>query len=188
MGRNRFTHFLYLTLLVMLLINCAVPVARYDQGIDASGKPNWVSIGTQTSITAQGRVFIGVGYADTQGDFQQQANMVNNIAKQEVERMLQRYIEVMSRDYLARDVKGKAGYTEQITQNNISKVTAIILSNARIMEHWIDRDNKRIFAVAEIEYPQVASIILGSKQVNPDFKEFLKTHGEAVFDRIATHH
>lgn len=188
MDRNSFTVFAFMTLLATLLTNCAVPQAHYDQGVDAGGKPNWVAIGTQTSTTTRGRIFIGVGEGNVKSDFERQSSRINQMAKQEIERMLGRYIEVLVRDYLASGAARKAGFQEKDVSHQISTMTEILMPSAQILDHWLDPANDRLYAIAEIEYTQMVAILVNAQQVNAGIKQFLKQKGESVFDRIATYH
>jgi len=172
-----------------VISGCTVPAAHYDQGVDASGKPNWVTIGTQTSKTARGRIFLGVGSASIQGDFERQSSLADAQAKQEIESMLERYIEVVTRDYMARNMKKEAPrFRGQVSYREIGKMAALIMPNAQILDHWIDQKNKKIYAIAEVDYPQVVSILTQSDSVSPRLKQYLVNKGELVFDRIATSH
>jgi len=173
---------------LMLGTGCSVPVGHYDQGVDATGKPNWVTIGTQTSKTDRGRIFVGVGSASTQGDFERQSNLANIVAKKEIETMLERYIEVVTRDFLAKDIKEAPTFKDQVSYRQIGDMAALVMPNAQILDHWIDQKNKQIYAIAEVDYPQLVSILTQSDTVKPELKKYLTQKGEQVFDRIATSH
>ncbi len=178
-----------LLLLILVLVSaCSSAERHYDQTTDASGKPGWVEYGTQTSKTAIGRIFLGVGVAKTDGEFARQATAANERAKQEVERMISRFIEVVSRDYIASGDAEPSGYLANEAQQYINEMTNIVLPGAKIMEHWVDSRNDKIFAIAEIDYPKVVSLLSTSGQVNSGFKTYLKDKGQSVFDRIATQH
>jgi len=177
-----------LVLALLLLTACSTSARHYDQKVDASGKPGWVDYGTQTSKTPVGRIFLGVGVADTQGEFARQASAANYQARQEVERMVSRFIEVVSRDYIATGAAEPSGYLAHEAHRYISEMTNIVMPEAKIMEHWVDNRNDKIFAIAEIDYPQVVTLLSTSREVNPGFKVYLKSKGQLVFDRIATQH
>ena len=173
--------------LLIALVSCSTgSKGHYNTVTDASGKPGWVSQGTQTSRTPDGRIFLGVGMAQTSGEFARQASAANEQAKKEIERMVGRFIEVVSRDYLASGAAQSAGFLEHEANRYINEMTSIVLPKARIKEHWVDSKSDRIFAIAEIEYPNVVSLLYSSSMVNPGFKTYLKKQGELVFDRIAT--
>ena len=175
--------------LLLSLVNCASnSVGHYNQAIDISGKPGWVTEGSQTIKTPDGRSFLGVGVAQTSGEFTRQATAANEQAKDEIQRMLERFIEVVSRDYLASGAAQPAGFLEHEASRYIEEMTNIVLPSAKIKGHWVDESSKRIFAIAEIDYPNVVSLLYTSTKVNPGFKTYLKKQGESVFDRIATQH
>ena len=172
-----------------LIVSCAANEHHYDQTIDAAtGKPQWVLQGTQTSKTERGRIFLGVGEAQTSGEFSRQATAANRRAREELEQMVQRFIEVVSRDYIASGAAAPAGFQEHQAPRYITEMTSIVLPKAQIMEHWVDQDSDKIFAIAEIDYSRVVTLLDESTAVNPGFKNYLKDRGELVFDRIATQH
>ena len=173
---------------LIALSGCTSTARHYDQTVDASGKPGWVAYGTQTSKTQVGRIFLGVGVAQTNGEFARQATAANQHAKKEVERMIARFIEVVSRDYIATGAAEPSGYLANEAHQYINDMTNIVLPSAKIKEHWVDSRNDKIFAIAEIDYPQVVSLLYTAGNVNSGFKVFLKSRGKLVFDRIATQH
>lgn len=179
-----------LTIIALLIViaSCASTERHYDQKVDDTGKPQWVVQGTHTSKTVRGRSFLGVGAAQTSGEFSRQASAANQRAKDELERMVERFIEVVSRDYLASGSAQPSGYLENEATKRIIEMTSIVTPNAQIMEHWVDQDSDKIFAIAEIDYSQVVSLLSSSSKVNPGFKGYLKSSGEQVFDRIARQH
>ena len=177
-----------LLVLISSLAGCATPERHYDQSKDATGKPGWVSYGTQTSKTSRGRIFLGVGVAKTAGEFARQAAAANQRARKEVERMLSRFIEVVSRDYIATGTAEPSGYMSNEASQHIIEMTSLVLPGTKIMEHWVDSQNSKIFAIAEIDYPKVIALLSTSSEVNPGFKTYLKNKGKLVFDRIATQH
>lgn len=177
-----------LILTILFTIGCTSTERHYDQSKDASGKPGWVDYGTQTSKTSVGRIFLGVGVASTTGDFTREATAANEHARKEIERMVSRFIEVVSRDYIATGTAEPSGYLANEAPQYISEMINIVVPGAKIMEHWVDSRNDKIFAIAEIDYPKVVSLLSRSGQVNSGFKVYLKKQGQLVFDRIATQH
>jgi hypothetical protein len=173
---------------LVTLAGCASTERHYDQTEDASGKPGWVSYGTQTSKTQIGRIFLGVGVAKTTGEFALQATAANQQAKKEIERMISRFIEVVSRDYIATGAAEPSGYLANEAHQYIDDMTNIVLPSAKIKEHWVDSRNDKIFAIAEIDYPKVVSLLNSAGNVHSGFKVYLKSKGQSVFDRIATQH
>lgn len=188
MIRNIISTVLIPFLIIMLSSGCASTQRHYDQSKDSTGTPGWVNHGTQTAKLSEGRTFLGVGVANTTGEFNREAAAANQRARQEIQRMISRFIEVVSRDYIATGAAEPSGYLPNEASQHITEMTQIVLPNAKIMEHWIDSRNDKIFAIAEIGYPKVVSLLTESKQVNPGFIVYLRDKGQSVFDRIATQH
>jgi len=182
------TLFIFIFISSFCLTGCISAERHYNQTVDATGKPGWVGYGTQTAKTSEGRIFLGVGIAKKAGEFARQATAANELAILEVERMVSRFIEVVSRDYIATGAAEPSGYHASDAHQHINEMTNIVLPSAKIMEHWVDEQSNKIFAIAELDYPKVISLLSTSEKVNPGFKGYLKNRGQAVFDRIATQH
>ncbi len=176
---------LSITVLLIMIVSCATVEHHYAQGVDDSGKPQWVVLGTHTLKSKNGRSFFGVGAAPTTGEFSRQASAANLRAKDELEQMVERFIEVVSRDYIASGSATPSGYLVSEAPRQIFEMTNLVVPNAQVKEHWIDSKNNQIFAIAEIDYYQLVSALDASTKVNPGFKNYLKGRGEQVFDRIA---
>jgi hypothetical protein len=192
MSRNaahrQFLVFAVLGLLITVLAGCSSAPRHYDQSVDDKGRPQWVVHGTQTSKTKRGRIFLGVGVVQIQGDFSRQANTANARARDELARMLNRFIEVVARDYIASGEAQSAGFMPNEAPRYINDMTSLALSRAEVLDHWVDQSSNKIFASAQISYPRVHRQLADSSRVNSGFKRYLNQHGEQVFDRIATEH
>jgi hypothetical protein len=175
--------------LLLVTAACTTTERRYDQRIDtATGKPQWVLQGTQTEKSIQGRFFWGVGEANAAGEFSRQADAANQRAKDELQKIVERFIEVIARDYIASGAAASAGFLEHQATRYIDEMTGIVLPEAKIMEHWVDHGGKKIYAIAELEYTLMVSLLARSSQVNSGFKDYLQSTGESVFDHIAIQH
>lgn len=176
-------------LLSMLLLTACGSVQRhYDQALGANGKPNWVAQGTQTAKTEKGRIFLGVGVARIQDELSREANEANLLAREELERMLTRFIEVVARDFIASGKAQAAGFLPNEAPVFIGKMTGLVATKGQVMDHWVDPKGRNIYAIAELDYPQVRSMLATSPAVNAGFREYLNQQGELIFDRIATQH
>ncbi|MGD8558143.1 MAG: hypothetical protein PVG89_10800 [Gammaproteobacteria bacterium] len=187
-GINRYIQMIIVTALIILITGCGTVQRHYDRNVDETGKPQWVVHGTQTSKTSQGRVFLGVGVVNTQGDFSREASTANNRAREEVAGTVARFIEVAVRDYMASGNAEPAGFLPNEAPHYIDAMTQLVMPHAKVMEHWVDSEHHKIFAIAEIDYPQVQTVLYDSPKVHRGFKTYLNQHGEQVFDRIATQH
>jgi len=178
---------LILGLLILQMVACASQEAHFlNDKTDAKGKPFWVTQGTTTLKSKQSRAFLAVGTAPIDGALSIQASIANQRAKVQAELILNRFFEVVSRDYIATGSAESAGYTTQDAPQHVSKTTAVILPHMQIMDHWHDTENNRIYAVTGMEYPQVIKRVLAATSVNSGFKTYLAAEGNSIFDRIAT--
>lgn len=174
--------------LLIALASCGSVERHYDQSVDETGKPLWVAQGTQTSKTSKGRIFLGVGMAQIQGEFSREATKANIHAREELERILARFIEVVTRDFIATGGAEAAGFLPNEAPVFIGEMTGLVAPKGQVMDHWVDPQGNKIYAIAEIGYPQVQTLLSGSPDVNAGFRRYLNQQGEQIFDRIATQH
>lgn len=161
----------------------------YNRAVNEAGKPNWVTDGTMTLTSSKGRAFVAVGSANTLGEeFALQATKANLRSKNEMEKMVSRFVAVTARDYIATGAAEDMGFTTPEVEANTQAITGVVMRHAHVLEHWVDNREKEVYAISEISYEKVAEIINEETSVNDGFKVFLNKKGQAIFDRIATDH
>jgi hypothetical protein len=170
--------------LVVLLAACSGKT-RVESDLGVKGAPDWVNEGTQILNDRGGRLFHGVGQAAEMGDESLQVSTADNRARAEVARILSSYMEVVGNDYSTAASSGGDRLTERSVTQQINNLTKVNLSGAKIIAHWKDKRTKTIYAIAELDLKRVKRTTGAVKDMNEGLQQYIDTHGDNVFDRLA---
>jgi hypothetical protein len=176
---------LLVALIISLSSGCSSGPTKVKSDLGLKGVPDWVNKGTSTLKTKDGRLFHGVGSAKVMGDLSFQTSVADNRARAEIARILTSYMEVVSRDYVATQSAQEQGYTQANASREISNVTKINLSGARIIGHWRDKKSGVIYAIAELDMEHLKQTLSQVSAMNEGLKGHFSTQGDNIFDRIA---
>lgn len=159
--------------------------SRAEKRILIRGAPDWVNNGTRLYSGQDGRVIRGVGFAFKVGDMARQKSVADDRARAEIQRILLSYLGVVFDDFQA---AGIAGNLSASRENLLPLLKTIVISNmssARISGGWRDADSTVIWSVAELDMRDVKSSIAVMDGLGDDFKQFIGTSADTIFDRIA---
>ncbi|HEC19766.1 MAG TPA: hypothetical protein ENI97_10545 [Gammaproteobacteria bacterium] len=157
-----------------------------NETVNAQGVPTWVSQGSNIFSSKQARVFHGVGSAPMLGDFSLQTVTADKRARNELNRILASFVEIVSRDFIASGDAAESGFGEQDVARQIEQLANIDLAGVRVIGHWQDKQNKMMYSIAEMDMAQVREAIMSAGILHPGLREFIKKSGDNIFDRIAT--
>ena len=175
---------LLVALIISLSSGCSSGPTKVECDLGLKGVPDWVNKGTSTLKTKDGRLFHGVGSAQVMGDLSFQTSVADNRARAEIARILTSYMEVVSRDYVASQSAQEQGYTQANASREISNVTKINLSGARIIGHWRDKKNGVIYSIAELDMDHLKQTLSQVSAMNEGLKEHFSAQADNIFDRI----
>lgn len=169
---------------VILMTACASkPEVESDLGIEDA--PEWVNEGTRFLSEDDGRLFHGVGSAQTMGDESLQISTADNRARAEIARILSSYMNVVMRDYAASGGSGDSVVSDQDVTRQIENVSRINLTGAKIIAHWRHPDSNTIYALAELDMKHVQSTVGEVKRMNSALGDFMSNEAANIFDRVA---
>lgn len=168
-----------------LLIACASS-SNLNEVADEDGVPIWVKGGSTIQSSKDGRRFHGVGSAPMLGDFSLQTATADNRARSEINRIVASYVEIVSRDYIASGDAEESGFNAQHVPRQIDEVANLDLTGIDVIGHWQDKKSNVIYSIAEMDMQRVRDIIKSAESLHPGLREFIKTEGDNIFDRIAT--
>lgn len=170
-----------------LLLSACATQNRVESNLNIKGAPDWVNQGTNILKTNDGRIFHGVGSAESMDPRYQflQTSTADDRARAELARVLSSYIEVVSKDYAATAGTGKdTAYQFSISQQ-IDNITRVNLTGSRIIGRWRDKKTNVIYALAELDMTKVQDTIRGVKDMNEGLREYIQREGNNIFDRMA---
>ena len=168
-----------------VFIACSSGPTQVESDLGLEGVPDWVNKGTSALKTDEGRLFHGVGSAPVMDDLSFQTGVADNRARAEIARILTSYMEVVSRDYMASGKAAEQGYTQATASREISNVSKVNLTGARIIGHWRDKRSGIIYAIAELDMEQAKDIIKQVKMMDEGLINHLSSQAENIFDHIA---
>lgn len=171
--------------MVWVLLACASH-SKLNDTADANGVPTWVSGGSSILASKEGRRFQGVGSAPMLGDFSLQTATADNRARSEINRILASYVEIVSRDFIASGDAEEAGFNAQHVAKQMDELANIELTGIEVIGHWQDKQSNVVYSIAEMDMQQVREAIKSAESLHPGLREFIKSEGDSIFDRIAT--
>lgn len=171
-------------ILVLVLSACAGKT-KVESDMNISGAPDWVNEGTNILKDKDGRLFHGVGFAPEMGDMSLQKSTADNRARAEVARVLSSYMNVVSRDYVESSGTGEQQELSQAVSHDIENITKVNLTGAKIIGNYRDKKTSTIYSIAELDMKHVKSILDNVENMNAGFREYIKSQGDNIFDRMA---
>lgn len=184
-SHHKFAPVLYI-FFPLYLIACGGPAGvAVNRELNEAGVPQWVAQGTSTIKTPTARLFYGLGAVSAVGDFSIQASIAERRAKREIERMLDRYLQVVVRDYIASGQASRHGISHSQLQRQIQEYSATDSSDVEIVEHWHDKPNKKVYAVAQLQWQAVKQRLVDAGDISAGFRGYFQSDGAHIFDRIA---
>jgi hypothetical protein len=151
-------------------------------GIDNA--PDWVNQGSQALDSRDGRLIHGIGSASRMNDLSLQTSTADERARAEVARVLSSFMNVASEDYAASTGRKAQRHNRGSVSREIRNVTRQNVSGARIIAHWRNPNNGRLWSLAEVDLPRVKNIVEHSRAMNDGFKRYFQTHAENLFDAM----
>jgi len=170
---------------VILLLAACASKTTVESDLGISGAPDWVNEGTQYLNDKDGRLFHGVGQAPAMGDESLQISTADNRARAEVARILTSYLDVVSNDYTSASGSGDKAINQQAVSQQISNLSKINLSGAKIIGHWKDDKTGTIYSIAELDLSRVNDITAQVKDMNADLKRYIIDNSNNIFDKMA---
>jgi len=167
------------------VITACSSTTKVESNLGLKGAPDWVNQGTSILNNKDGRLFHGVGSASPAGDLSLQKSVADDRARAEVARVLSSYMDVVSSDYMAAAKSGGTAVAEESVSRQISSLSKVNLSGARIIGSWRDPKTNVVYSIAELDMKQVKSTLDGVQNMNTDLKRYIETQADNIFDRVA---
>lgn len=156
-----------------------------ESNLDIDDAPDWVNEGTQILKDDNGRLFHGVGSAQTMGDESLQVSTADNRARAEIARILSSYMDVTLRDYAASAASAGERINQDDVERQIQNVSRINLTGARIIAHWKQPKTGVIYALAELDMKQLKTTLDQANAMSAGLRDYMGREGDNVFDKLA---
>ncbi len=169
----------------LLIFACSSSKTTVESDLDMGHAPDWVNEGTQYLNNNEGRLFHGVGEAPVMGDASLQKSTADNRARAEVARILSSWLDVASKDYTAASGSGKDAVSQQSVSREISNLTKMNLSGAKIIGRWKDKKTGSIYSIAELDMKYVKTVLETVQNMNKDLRLYIDKHADNTFDNVS---
>ena len=172
-------------ILLVLVLSACSSKTKVESDMNISGAPDWVNEGTNILKDKDGRLFHGVGFAPAMGDMSLQKSTADNRARAEVARVLTSYMNVVSKDYVESVGTGEQQELSQAVSHDIENITKVNLTGAKIIGNYRDEKSNTIYSIAELDMKHVKGILGNVDSMNEGFRDYIKSKGDNIFDRMA---
>ena len=181
-----FGSLLVLIIVVMAMAACGGTNSRLNDQLADSGEPFWVLQGSSTVKNAEYRTFYGVAWAELASNVNVsvQASIADKKAKAELVLQLERYMEVISRDFIASGEVEHEVFSHVEAKEQIAKLAQASAPWMGVAAHWVSPNKKRLYAIAQLSLPKF-KVKVNQVLVSRQFERYLHRHAESVFDRVA---
>lgn len=197
MNRQGKLYYVLMIALIGVFLSACSSQTKVKSDLHIKGAPKWVNKGSQALKDKGGRLFHGVGIANPMGDMSLQRDAADNRARAELARVLQSYMNVVSKDYLASqstqsNPTGKASdanktaRTEQDVSRDIKNITKVNLRGAKIIGRWRHKKTNVIYSIAELDMKRMKKVIKETDGISPGLQSFINDNGDNIFDGVAT--
>jgi len=137
--------------LVLLFAGCGKkPKPSADSAVKG---PAWVTRGSGAFEDEDGKVFYGVGAASGISDKVLLRQTADNRARAEIAKILETYVAMLSKDYLASTSSGemKKASEEQRVEIALKTFTKTKIRGAQIVDRWMDPADKIMYSLCKLD-------------------------------------
>ena len=140
--------------------------------------PDWVNGGSGAFTEESGKRFHGVGIVSGVRDAAVRRRMVDNRAREEVQKALEDLLDAIQKD--APMAPEADADTRQRTQQRL-KAVAASGDGVRIVDHWVDTDSTE-YALALLDLASFKENLAKAKDLDARTKEGVRRNADRVFD------
>ena len=148
--------------------------------------PNHSQLGSGAFDVDKGKVFYGVGIASGIKNKALLFSTSDNRARAEVAKILETYVAVLAKDYMASTTAGdmSASSEEQHVEQALKTFTKTTLHGARIIDHWIDPSDGSLFALCELDLFAFKSALDEYKELDAKVRDYVRENAEKLHGQL----
>jgi hypothetical protein len=161
---------------ILFLIGCAA------QQPAAPARPAWVDKGSGAYDVDKGKVFYGVGVASGIRNVALLRSTADNRARAEVAKILETYVAVLAKDYMASTTAGdmSSSSEEQHVEQALKTFSKGTLHGARIIDRWRDPADGSQYAICELDLFSFKNALDQHKELDEKVKNYVKDNAEKM--------
>ncbi len=158
----------------------APPPKKVDKG------PEWVWKGSGAFDTDKGKVFYGVGVASGISNKALLRSTADNRARAEVAKVLETYVAVLSKDYMASTTAGdmSASSEEQHVETALKTFSKTTLHGASIVDRWLDREDGTFYSLCELDMYAFKDALDKHKELDSKVRDYVRENAEKMHGEL----
>jgi hypothetical protein len=134
----------------------------------------------------KGKVFYGVGIASGIKNKALLFSTADNRARAEVAKVLETYVAVLAKDYMASTTAGdmKASSEEQHVERALKSFSKTTLHGAIIIDHWLDPSDGSLFSLCEMDLLAFKSALDEYKELDAKVRDYVRENAEKLHRQL----
>ena len=152
----------------------------------AANAPEWVNKGSGAFKDAGVSAFYGVGIAQGIRNRALQVTAADERARAEIAKILQSYVTVLTKDYMASTTAGDMSKSseEQHIQQTLKNFAKSTLHGSTVIEHWKDPKDGTMFTLCRLDIEAMKKTLEASKDLDEKTRDFVRANAEKAFGEL----
>ncbi len=148
--------------------------------------PEWVWKGSGAFDVVKGKVFYGVGVASGIRNKALLRSTSDNRARAEVAKILETYVAVLAKDYMASTTAGdmSASSEEQHVEQALKTFSKTTLHGAMIVDRWLDSEDGTMYALCELDMMAFKDALNDYKELDKKVRDYVRGNAEKMHDEL----
>jgi hypothetical protein len=148
--------------------------------------PAWVNKGSGAFDVDKGKVFYGVGVASGIRNRALLISTADNRARAEVAKILETYVAVLAKDYMASTTAGdmSASSEEQHVEQALKTFTKTTLHGSQIINRWTDPADGSLFSLCELDLFAFKNALDDYKELDAEVRDYVRDNAEKLHGEL----
>ena len=152
----------------------------------APARPAWVDKGSGAFDVDKGKIFYGVGVASGIKNVALMRSTADNRARAEVAKILETYVAVLAKDYMASTTAGdmSASSEEQHVEQALKTFSKTTLHGARIIDRFKDPADGALYSLCELDLFAFKSALDEHKELDEKVRDYVRQNAEKLHGQL----
>jgi hypothetical protein len=148
--------------------------------------PEWVWKGSGAFDDDAGKVFYGVGAASGIKNAAMLRTTADNRARAEVAKVLESYVAVLSKDYMASTTAGdmSASSEEQHVEQALRSFSKTTLHGAEVVDHWKDPEDGSLYALCKLDLLAFKGALDDFEELDEKVRDYVRSNADKMHEEL----
>jgi len=149
-------------------------------------RPAWVDQGSGAFDVDKGKIFYGVGVASGIKNVALLRSTADNRARAEVAKILETYVAVLAKDYMASTTAGdmSASSEEQHVEQALKTFSKTTLHGARIIDRFKDPADGSMYSLCEMDLFAFKNALDEHKELDAKVRDYVRQNAERMHGQL----